>query len=127
MGSFDEVALLLNPTETEKEVRLSIAQAFSGLRTKNDVALLYFSGHGIKDYKTGHLYLAAIDVEKNGLERIELETAICSVNIHRMLKNCPSKRQIVILDCCFSSAFAEGLNLKSGDEIDVKDELGGKG
>ena len=38
-----------------------------------------------------------------------------------------SKRQVVVLDCCFSGAFAKGLEIKDDGEIDVSNQLGGRG
>jgi Ca2+-binding EF-hand superfamily protein len=43
------------------------------------------------------------------------------------MSNCRSKRQVVILDCCFSGAFAEGLLAKDDAGVDVKNQLGGEG
>lgn len=43
------------------------------------------------------------------------------------MSNCRSKRQVVILDCCFSGAFAEGLLAKDDGGVDVKNQLGGEG
>jgi hypothetical protein len=37
------------------------------------------------------------------------------------------KRQVVILDCCFSGAFAEGMTAKADDTIDIQTQLGGEG
>jgi hypothetical protein len=38
-----------------------------------------------------------------------------------------SKRQVVILDSCFSGAFAEGLRAKDDGTIDIRSQLGGEG
>ncbi|MFN6464808.1 MAG: substrate-binding domain-containing protein [Nostoc sp. DedVER02] len=41
-----------------------------------------------------------------------------------------SKREVVILDCCFSGAFAEGWSAKSSKDdgfVDVRNQLGGEG
>ncbi len=43
------------------------------------------------------------------------------------MNNCRSKRQVVILDCCFSGAFAEGLLAKDDGGVDVRNQLGGEG
>jgi uncharacterized caspase-like protein len=37
------------------------------------------------------------------------------------------KRQVVILDCCYSGAFAAGWQPKSGGAVDIKREFGGEG
>ncbi len=38
-----------------------------------------------------------------------------------------SKRQVVILDCCFSGAFAKGLTAKDSGTINLEQHLGGEG
>ncbi|MGF2035678.1 MAG: hypothetical protein RMZ43_010255 [Nostoc sp. CmiVER01] len=38
-----------------------------------------------------------------------------------------SKRQVVILDSCFSGAFAEGLSAKDDGTINIREQLGGEG
>ncbi|AUB42586.1 Serine/threonine protein kinase [Nostoc flagelliforme CCNUN1] len=43
------------------------------------------------------------------------------------MSNSRSKRQVVILDCCFSGAFAEGMKAKADDSVPVKQQLGGEG
>ena len=44
------------------------------------------------------------------------------------MSNSRCKRQVVILDCCFSGAFAEGMTAKDGGAVvDVQNQLGGEG
>ncbi len=43
------------------------------------------------------------------------------------MSNSRSKREIVILDCCFSGAFAEGMTAKDEGFVDVRNQLGGEG
>ena len=43
------------------------------------------------------------------------------------MSNSRSRRQVVILDCCFSGAFAEGWSAKDDGSVDVKAQLGGEG
>ncbi len=38
-----------------------------------------------------------------------------------------SKRQVVILDSCFSGAFAEGLSAKDDGTVNIREQLGGEG
>ncbi len=39
----------------------------------------------------------------------------------------PSERQVIILDCCFSGAFARGMTVKNDGDVDIKNQLGGEG
>ncbi|MEG3920819.1 caspase family protein [Microcoleus sp. T3_A4] len=61
MGGFDEVKMLPNPEPLAMQE--AIETLFSG-RDKADLALLFFSGHGVKD-DSGRLYFASRLTRKN--------------------------------------------------------------
>jgi len=71
--------------------------------------LLYFSGHGIRNGQ-GQLFLAANDTEINILEA----TGIPAEFVTYAMNNSRSQRQLLILDCCNSGAFAHGSKSASG-------------
>ena len=100
IGSFDEVASLVNQTETQ--VRRTIS-SFLANKKPDDLVLLYFSGHGVLDDR-GRLYLALKDTQVDLLKA----TSIPSSFVADEMDSCRSKRQILILDCCHSGAFARG-------------------
>ncbi|HSS52269.1 MAG TPA: caspase family protein, partial [Thermoanaerobaculia bacterium] len=100
IGSFDDVKPLLDATSAT--ARLEVARFFAR-RSPDDLLLLYFSGHGLRDDR-GSLYLAAQDTETDLLSG----TAIPAVFISEEMDNCRSRRQILILDCCYSGAFERG-------------------
>lgn len=100
IGGFDEVTPLINQTETE--IRRTIGSFLEG-KKPDDLVLVYFSGHGVLD-SNGRLFLASIDTQINILR----SSAIPSAFITDEMDNCRSKRQILILDCCHSGAFARG-------------------
>jgi hypothetical protein len=100
IGEFDEVVELLD--ESEGTVRRAIA-GFFARRHPEDLLLLYFSGHGVKDDR-GRLYLAVRDTSSQQLSA----TGIAATYITEHMDECRSKRQILILDCCNSGAFARG-------------------
>jgi len=100
IGSFDEVTPLINKNESE------IRRAISGFLTNkkpDDLVLVYFSGHGVLDDR-GRLFLSLKDTETTLLKA----TAIPSTFISDEMDSCRSRRQILILDCCHSGAFARG-------------------
>lgn len=43
------------------------------------------------------------------------------------MNNSRSEQQVVILDCCFSGAFATGMTAKSDGTVNIQTQLGGKG
>ncbi|MEZ4417785.1 MAG: caspase family protein [Gemmatimonadota bacterium] len=100
IGGFDEVQTLLDATEVE--ARRAIHDFFAR-RHPQDLLLLYFSGHGVKDDR-GRLHLALSDTHYARLRA----TAIPSSYVVEQMDDCRSKRQILILDCCNSGAFVRG-------------------
>ena len=121
MGGFDEVETLVNPNHSEMAEKIKI---WFNARQSDDLVVLFFSGHGIKD-ESRELYFAASDTRKVGEMLIEL-TAVPASFVRGCLKRCKSKRQVVILDCCFSGAFG-GLLAKDDGDVDLESLLGAEG
>jgi len=97
--------------KTSYEVNQTIEEFYAD-STRSDLLLLYFSGHGIKD-EEGKLYFVTKDTKRNRLRT----TAISSRLINEGMRESRSRRQILILDCCFSGAFAKGMIAKAGNII----------
>ncbi len=119
VGRFDEVATLLD--QDCASVRKAIAR-FYDQRQRDDLLLLYFSGHGVKD-EQGHLYLALRDTESGLLAGSAIETAFISGRMDRSF----SKRQVVVLDCCHSGAFAHGAKAAQGASVGTAEAFEGTG
>jgi GUN4-like/Caspase domain len=126
IGGFDQANLLPNPDLPT--LQLAIDRLFSENCSKDDLILLYFSGHGVQD-DNGSLYFATRLTQKNGQGRIFTSTAVPVSFVQTCMSNSRCKRQVVILDCCFSGAFANDMKAKSIAEqaIDLKAQLGGEG
>jgi len=123
IGGFDSVKVLQNPMRQEMEE--AIETLFAKCK-KEDLVLFYFSGHGITDEK-GKLYLVTPQTRKERGNLIKA-TAVAATVLHDNMENSRSKRQVLILDSCFSGAIAEGLTGKSaGSKVDIQRELGGEG
>jgi hypothetical protein len=101
IGSFDVVLPLIN--QNESKTRRAISE-FLMDKKPDDLVLLYFSGHGVLDDR-GRLYLALKDTQVSLLKA----TSIPSSFLADEMDSCRSKRQILILDCCHSGAFARGV------------------
>ena len=123
MGDFDEVVSLIDPEP--QEMGIAIEQLF-GDRNRDDLLLLYFSGHGVKD-ENGNLYLATRATRKNERGGLIRSTAIAARFVQEIMSESRARRQAVILDCCFSGAFAEGLLAKDDGSVDIRTQLGGEG
>jgi len=117
IGGF-QVQLLTNQPS---HVVLRAIEGFLSFRDKEDMVLLYFSGHGVKD-KDGRLYLATTDSDLDLLR----SSAVATQFINDLMQESRSRRQLLILDCCYSGAFARGFTSKSDKEID-RSEFEGEG
>ena len=109
IGGFDDVRLLVNMTSAT--IRREISE-FYARKTSDDLLLLYFSGHGVLD-EGGQLFLAVKDTEHNLLRG----TAISARFITEEMDNSRSRRQVLILDCCHSGAFARGSKGVTGASV----------
>jgi hypothetical protein len=118
IGDF-EVTLLAN--EPESVLRRRIA-SFFGERARDDLLLLHFSCHGLKD-DSGQLYFAAADTEVDHLDA----SAVSAEFVSRQMARSRSNSVLMLLDCCYSGAIARGLTFRAGDTVDVNDHLGGRG
>ncbi|OYD94031.1 hypothetical protein CDG76_19010 [Nostoc sp. 'Peltigera membranacea cyanobiont' 210A] len=124
MGGFDDVTPLINPRRQAMEE--AIETLFAG-RQKDDLVLLFFSGHGIKD-EGGRLYFATRNTRKNEKGGLVQATAVSANFVQEIMRTKGrSKRQVVILDCCFSGAFAEDMLVRDDGSVDVMNQLGGEG
>ena len=125
MGGFAEadITVLKNPQRQAMED--AIYSLFSD-RKKDDLLLFYFSGHGIKD-ENGRLYLATRATRKDSNGRLVPPSAVAAASLHENINASRSQRQVMILDCCFSGAVAQGMTVKDDGTVNLKDYLGGKG
>lgn len=84
IAGFDDVQVLLN--ESDEKTRRTIGRFFSN-RKSDDLLLLYFSGHGIRN-EQGQLFLAVSDTDTSLLEA----TGIHSEFITRSMNTSRSHR-----------------------------------
>jgi len=120
MGGFDEVTPLANPDV--QKMRLEIGRLFLRAGKDDSLVMLFFSGHGIK-CDAGTLYFAAADTERAEFRFTALESGF----VHRVMNDCRCKRQVIILDCCFSGAFDPSLQAKDDGSVDLRNQLGAQG
>jgi molecular chaperone DnaJ len=104
---FEPVIELIDATADQ--ARREIARVFSK-RRRDDLVLLYYSGHGLKD-DSGQLHLTMEDTEQELLSATGISADFVSEQMDRSF----SRRQILILDCCFSGAFVTGAKGSVGD------------
>ncbi|OUL34435.1 hypothetical protein BV372_13595 [Nostoc sp. T09] len=122
MGGFDEVKALPNP---DRQTMESEIETLFSSRAKDDLVLLFFSGHGIKD-DSSKLYFATRTTRKNPKGELIRSTAVATNFVHEVMNNSRAKRQTIILDCCFSGAFDPALQAKDDGSVDLQ-SLGAEG
>jgi hypothetical protein len=105
IGGFQVQSVVNRPSH---EVRMQVEQFFQE-RTPTDLLLLYISGHGFRD-ELGRLYFICADTSMRQLRATSLPAGF----ITEVAQDSRSKRQVLVIDSCFSGAFAKGMLLKSG-------------
>lgn len=125
IGGFDDVECLLDPTIAVMQSH--IADLFAQCK-RNDLVLLYFTGHGVVDPTSNTLFFPTQETCKHrNSPNLNLGLAVNSISgVREAMSKCYSQRKVIILDCCFSGAFVNGTRTM-GDNVDIKAKLGGEG
>jgi serine/threonine protein phosphatase PrpC len=103
----------------ERQTRRAIDVFLSG-RGVGDLVVVYLSCHGVLD-RRNRLYFAASDTLKAQLG----STGIPAAWLMDELEECRARSKVLILDCCFSGAFAHGS--KGNPDLDLERRLAGNG
>ena len=119
IGTFDVRTLVNTPSD---QLLRGIAQ-FCRQAELGDLVLVYLSCHGVLDDR-GRLYYATINTERVLLSA----TAVAANWLNEQLDDCRARRQILLLDCCHSGAFAKGSKGSKGDDaLALQDRFSGRG
>ena len=118
IGGF-QVRTLLN--EPAHEVNLAVEEFFAD-RRPDDLLLLHFSCHGVKD-EGGELYFAAANTK---LRRLGA-TAVAAEFVNRLMNRSRSRRVVLLLDCCYAGAFERGMTARAGTGVAIQEQFGGRG
>lgn len=97
---FDTVEVLLDADG--ERIRRAIERLFRNAR-RDVLLLLYFSGHGLLD-QDGALNLALTNTSID----YPLSSTLATDFIRKAMNRSASRRQVLILDCCHSGAYASG-------------------
>jgi len=116
VGGFEVTSLLDTPSDQQ---RLGVAEFCQGV-DPGDLLLIYLSCHGVLDDR-GRLYYASTDTKRTLLSA----TALSAQWLSEQLDDCRARRQILLLDCCHSGAFAKGS--KGDSNLALKDRFSGRG
>ena len=112
IGDFEVATLLDRPTY---EV-LEAIEDFFDAESRDDLRLLYFSGHGVKD-QTGRLFFGMANTQLNRLRA----TGVPAAFINDLMRDSRARCKLLILDCCYAGAFARGMTARGGQAVGLSD------
>lgn len=118
IGGFD-VRTLINTSAPE--VNEAVEDFFAD-REPDDLLVLHFSGHGVKD-EAGELHFATSGTRLNRLAG----TAVSADFVARRMNRSRSRRIVLLLDCCYSGAFGRGMVARAGGSVGLEEQFGGSG
>ncbi len=98
-------------------IQAHIEEMFSESRP-DDLLLLHFSGHGLKS-ESGELFFAALNTRPNRLG----STAVPADFVQRCIRTSRSRSVVLLLDCCYGGAFAQGVRVRAAGDINVLDSF----
>jgi hypothetical protein len=102
-----------------------VAEAVEGFLAeveRNDLLLLYFSCHGLKD-EQGRLYFAMRNTRRDRLRSTTVPAAV----VNDLLLGSRSRRKVLLLDCCYGGAFAKGMQVKADPAVHTADQFDARG
>ncbi|TDO54075.1 caspase domain-containing protein [Kribbella sp. VKM Ac-2571] len=112
VGGF-EVQVLRNASA--QAIRVAVEDFFAD-RVPEDLLLLHFSCHGLKN-AAGELYLAVADTRPSRLA----STAVAADFVNRQMADSRAQRIALFLDCCYGGAFPRGMVVRAAGEAQVQD------
>jgi hypothetical protein len=103
-GGFDEVHELLDEQATKVSIRQAIDDLLqSPLRQPDDLILLFFSGHGVRD-RQGDLCLVPSDFRRHIDGNPDFSSLLHAKELEVSLGNSNAQNIILLIDCCHSGA-----------------------
>ncbi|MBW4659545.1 MAG: caspase family protein [Drouetiella hepatica Uher 2000/2452] len=124
MGDFADVAVTVLQNPSRQAMEDAIYTLFVN-RQKDDLVLLYFSGHGVVDDSGEFYFTSRFTRREQG--RLVPTTAVAARSVRDWMEQSRSQHKVIILDSCFSGAFAKGVKAKDSGSVNPEQFLGGKG
>ena len=118
IGGFEVRTLLNEPAHVVNEA----VEDFLTDRSPDDLLLLHFSCHGIKD-QGGDLYFAMTNTKL----RLLGATAVAADFVNRRMTQSRSQRIVLFLDCCYAGAFDRGMRARASKVMDLEERFSGRG
>lgn len=106
----ENITRVINPDLHTMQVE---SQNLFSNRSRGDLVLFYFSGHGMQDKLGKQCYLAA----RNTTDQRLAATATLPDFINTCIEECDAKEYVIMLDCCFSGVFGKNLKFNRGKAV----------
>lgn len=118
IGAFD-VRTAVNASSTQLGRQM---EDFFTDGSADDLLLLYVSTHGLVD-ESGQLSFAATNTRRDRMPF----TSLAASFINQLMDASRSRRIVLILDTCYSGAFAHGMRAKASIGLNLMDRFEGRG
>ncbi len=118
IAGFDVTTLINQPLYVVGE---GIGEFYRDQR-RDDLSLLYFTGHGLKD-DYGRLYLAMATTRLDNLQF----TGLSGSQLNDAMRECRARQKVLILDCCYSGAFPADSPAKGDTAVHTLERFAGQG
>jgi uncharacterized caspase-like protein len=116
IGDFEVKTLLDQESQTLRE---AIEEFFLDSK-HDDILLLYYSGHGVRDDFSGELHLATVNTKRERLN----STSVPAGFVRRMVGRSPANCKILVLDSCYSGAFTSDMLTKGDPGVAAGQQFG---
>ncbi|WP_181139793.1 caspase family protein [Streptomyces sp. Ru71] len=120
----DQVGGFSVQTSADEPMHLVLerVEEFFADRSPGDLLVLYFTGHGVKD-DSGELHFVCRTTKLNRLA----STAVSAAFVNRCMDRCRARSIVLLLDCCYSGAFARSMLAKADGTVQLAEQFPGRG
>ena len=102
LGLLKPTSVRAVPERTMSEILIELERFFA-TASRDDVLLLYYSGHGLLD-EHNQLYLCARDSRADLMKA----TTVSARSVNAMIDGSRAQTTVILLDCCYAGSFKSG-------------------
>ena len=110
-GDFDDVTVHV---DLPAQAFTHEVEEFYGARRPGDLALFYYSGHGVKHDDQQSIFLATVDTVTGRPHATAFDV---DGQLRHLLNHTKATQKVVLLDCCYSGRFTARGGLSVGMRV----------